>query len=111
MNERYLTKSRYKIGLECPTKLFYTRKKEYPDKSQEDSFLAALANGGYQVGELARQYYQGGVDIETLDYKEAETMTADLLTRDQVIIYEPAICYNNLFIRVDILVTIPIPPA
>ena len=23
MNQRYLTKSRFKIGLECPTKLYY----------------------------------------------------------------------------------------
>jgi len=53
MKPRYLTKSRYKIGLECPTKLFYTRKKEYPDKSQEATFLAALADGGFQVGQAA----------------------------------------------------------
>lgn len=30
---RYLTKSRFKLAEECPTKLYYTRKKEYPDKS------------------------------------------------------------------------------
>jgi hypothetical protein len=36
---RYLTKSRFKLATECPTKLFYTRKKEYADQSLEDSFL------------------------------------------------------------------------
>lgn len=92
------------VGLDCPTKLFYTRKKEYPDKSQEDPFLAALADGGYQVGELARQYYKGGINIDTLDYQEAEAMTAGLMKEDQVIMYEPAFRYKNLLIRIDILV-------
>jgi len=92
------------VGLDCPTKLFYVRKKEYPDKSQEDPFLAALADGGYQVGELARRYYEGGINIETLDYQEAEAMTADLMKKDRVIMYEPAFRYKNLLIRIDILV-------
>jgi len=104
MKQRYLTKSRFMVGLDCPTKLFYTRKEEYPDKSQEDPFLAALAEGGYQVGELARRYYEGGINIETLDYEKAEVMTIDLMRQDQVIIYEPAFRYKNLLIRIDILV-------
>ena len=47
---RYLTKSRFKLAVECPTKLFYTGKpKIYRDTKQEDSFLQMLAEGGYQV--------------------------------------------------------------
>lgn len=54
---RYLTKSRFKLALDCPTKLFYTRKKEYEDSSETDTFLEALAQGGFQVEELARMEY------------------------------------------------------
>lgn len=104
MKPRYLTKTRYKLGFECPTKLFFTGKPEYPDQRQEDPFLAALAEGGFQVGELARQYYGGGINIDTLDYTEAEDMTKDLMKKDQVIMYEPAFRFDNLFIRIDILV-------
>lgn len=43
---RVLTKSRFKLGLECPNKLYYTSKKEYANKKQEDPFLLALAEGG-----------------------------------------------------------------
>lgn len=50
---RYLTKSRFKLAAECPTKLSYVGKSDYVDRSANDSFLAALAEGGYQVGELA----------------------------------------------------------
>ena len=101
---RYLTKSRFKLGLECPTKLFYTRKREYLDQKMDDPFLAALAEGGYQVGEIAKCYFPGGHDITTLDYDEAEAQTLELLKHDEVVIFEPAIKFNNLFVRIDVLV-------
>jgi len=101
---RYLTKSRYKLAIECPTKLYYTGKQEYIDQSMDDAFLAALAEGGYQVGELAKNYFPGGHDITTLDYEDAEAQTNELLKNEKVIIFEPAIRYKDLFIRVDVLV-------
>lgn len=103
-DKRYLTKSRFKLALECPTKLYYTKKSEYVDNKIEDPFLRALAEGGYQVGELAKQYFPGGHDITTLDYEDAERETSELLENENVIIYEPAIRFGNLFIRIDVLV-------
>jgi hypothetical protein len=100
---RYLTKSRFKIGLECPTKLFYTGKPQYPNQSLTDSFLEALAQGGYQVGELAKHYYPGGHIIKSLDYDVALDQTQKLLKQYKVVIYEAAVRYKNLFIRIDIL--------
>lgn len=41
-NKRYLTKSRFKLAVECPTKLFYTGKPEYANVNNEDAFLAML---------------------------------------------------------------------
>jgi hypothetical protein len=79
---RYLTKSRYKTGLECPTKLYYTAKKAYPDSKMDDPFMAALAQGGYQVGELAKYYFSGGHDVTSLDYEEAEAQTNALLEQE-----------------------------
>lgn len=102
---RYLTKSRFKIGLSCPTKLFYTKKeKTYPNNMLEDAFLAALADGGIIIGELAKSYHEGGHDIVTLDYEEAEKQTKKLLELENVTILEAAIRYENLFIRIDVLV-------
>lgn len=104
MKPRYLTKTRFKLGLECPTKLFYTGNPEYPNQNIDDSFLEALAEGGYQVGELAKCYFPGGHNISSLDYAEAEKQTLELLKQDKVVIFEPAIRFGNLFIRIDILV-------
>lgn len=101
---RYLTKTKFKLGTECPTKLFYTGKKEYANQNLDDSFLLALADGGFQVGELAKCYFPGGHDIKALDYDQALAETNELLNQHQVIIYEAAIKTGNLFIRVDILV-------
>lgn len=70
----------------------------------EDPFLRALAESGHQVGELAKHYFPGGHDITTLDYEDAERETAEFLKQDNVILYEPAIRFENLFIRIDILV-------
>lgn len=100
---RYLTKSRFKLALECPSKLYYTKKELYPDTKLDDSFLLALAEGGFQVGELAKCYFPDGYDITEKGYEESLKKTNDLLQKENVIIYEAAIKYQNLFIRADIL--------
>jgi len=104
MKSRYLTKSRFKLALECPTKLYYDGKPEYPDQNDENSFLQSLAEGGFQVGELAKCYIPGGYDIKTLDYDEAVSRTSELLKKDRVVIYEAAVLFNQFFVRIDILV-------
>lgn len=101
---RPLTKSRFKLALECATKLYYTGKKDYPDKKLDDDFLQALAKGGFQVGELAKCYFPGGVNIDELDYETALAKTQTLLNHETAIIYEAAFQYKNLFIRADVVV-------
>lgn len=90
--------------MECPTKLFYTGKETYANNMLEDPFLEALAKGGFQVEQLAKAYYPGGVSIDTLDIDEALQETNALLKQNNCIIYEAAIKHENLFVRVDILI-------
>lgn len=100
---RYLTKSRFKSALECPTKLFYTGKKDYFNRSSDDEFMRALAEGGFQVGELAKLMHPDGVEVTAKIHEQALADTAALLQRDTVTIFEAAVRYQNLFIRIDIL--------
>ena len=102
---RYLTKSRYRMACECPTKLFYTKKMEdgYKDNGLDDPFLAALRDGGFQVGELARHYYGQGVLINEMNEAEALEQTAIEIAKPQALIFEAAFVYENLFIRADIV--------
>jgi len=102
-NPRYLTKSRFKSALECPTKLYYYSKKDYANLMNDDEFMQALCEGGYQVGELAKYYFPGGHDIKSLGYEESLEETNALLEQENVIIYEAAIKFEHTFIRVDVL--------
>jgi hypothetical protein len=103
---RVLTKSRFKLGLECPNKIMFTNNPIYANKKQEDSFLNALAEGGFQVEELARLHYPNGVFInaENYEYERAAELTREYLNLDNIIIYEAAFLVDGFFIRTDILV-------
>lgn len=99
----YLTKSRFKLATQCPTKLFYTGKIDYPDKNKTNDFLQQLAEGGYQVGKLAEYKFTGGIGINELDYDTALRKTNALLMKENCTIYEAAFNYENLFIRADVV--------
>ena len=107
-NKRYLTKSRMKLGLECPKKLYYYE--DYKSQDSGNEFLEILAEGGYQVGELAKYYYKFHfpeyhyADITSLDYEESIKATNKALEYENAVIAEPAITFDNFFIRVDVLV-------
>jgi hypothetical protein len=103
---KVLSKSRFKLGLECPNKLFFTGNREYANKKSEDSFLIALAKGGFQVEELARLHYPNGIfiDTEPYEYEKAFQLTQEALKHVNVVIYEAAFLVDNFFIRTDILV-------
>ncbi|KAA2238815.1 DUF2779 domain-containing protein [Chitinophaga agrisoli] len=101
---RHLTKSRFKLALECPAKLYYTNKQEYVNKKLNDTFLQALAEGGFQVGELAKLYYPNGQNAEAPDHEECLRITNELLQQENIVIFEAAFRFENLYIRADIVI-------
>jgi len=100
----YLTKSRYKIGRSCPTKLKYLDDKTYGNNKLNDPFLNALAEGGFQVGKLAQYYYPGGVEITETDKTKAHEQTQKLLAQKDAIVYEASILHDKFFIKADVVV-------
>lgn len=107
MSLRLFTKSAFKVALSCPWKLYYYRNPEvYANANAENDFLESLAEGGFQVGELAK-YYCGvdeGADLKDLmGYDESLARTAELMQRENVTIAEAAFKFDNMFVRVDIL--------
>lgn len=87
----YLTKSLFKTGFECPAKLRYAKDKSYGNSQNDNDFLMALAEGGFQVGELAKLMFPGGHDITTLDHTTALAQTAEKLSADSVVVFEAAL--------------------
>lgn len=102
---KFLTKSKFKVGLSCPRKLFYLDKaKEYADNKLDDPFLEALARGGYQVGELAKIEYSTGTEVTEREHLAAAQRTKDLLKQESCIIFEAAFFFPPFFVRSDIVV-------
>ena len=59
---RLFTKSAFTTALECPRRLCYLDNSGYANQDLNDEFLMQLAEGGFQVGELAKvyvDYYRG----------------------------------------------------
>lgn len=100
---RYLTKSRFKLAYECPTKLFYEGHPEYKNLKKEDAFLEALAEGGFQVGALAQVMHPGGIEIEERNPDAAAEATAPYLKQENFLLFEPALKHGSFLVRADIL--------
>ena len=105
MNNKYFTKSAYKVAIDCPTKLFYCCDDNYANQDSNNEFLMALAKGGFQVGELAKIYYHITDDtfVKSQDYDESVSQTVRLFERNKVNIAEAAFRFENLFVRADII--------
>ena len=103
----YLTKSLFKIGFECPAKLRYAKDASYGNNQKDNDFLQALAEGGFQVGELAKLMFPGGVEVTDIDHIEALCKTAEHLAKDNIAIFEAALAdsvtHTRYFVRVDVL--------
>ncbi len=103
MNPVKLTKSRFALALQCPRKLDYERDRRYHDARSDNELLKSLAEGGHQVGELARRMFPNGQLIEAVDQNTQIKQTAELLTRDNVTLFEATIRHESLLIRADVL--------
>ncbi len=72
---KYLTKTRFRQGLEYPIKLI----ENYKESNEKYGFLLALADGGFQIEELSRLHCKNGVLIEEYDSDISVSETNDLL--------------------------------
>ena len=100
---RYLTKSRFSRALECPTKLTYLDNRAYANANDANEFLKALAEGGHQVGALAKCLFPDGIEVDAMGHDAQVEQTMQLLEQDKVVLFEAALRVGKLFIRVDLL--------
>jgi hypothetical protein len=105
MKPKYLTKSRFKTGLECPNKVFFGNDLRYVSRKLKDPFLETLAQGGFQVEALARLHYPQGrfIDAKNDEYDKAHHLSREALTEGDVVLFEAGFLTDGLFIRTDIL--------
>lgn len=103
MGDLKLTKSKFRLACECPTKLYYIDKLQYANQLMEDSFLKALAEGGYQVEALARCYFSEGIFV-TAQNTSSHEETKRLLENESITLFEAEIQYQEYLVRTDILI-------
>ena len=101
---RNLSKSQYCKGKKCLKAIWlYQHKREVANPPAE--FQQKIFDQGTEVGKLATQYFQGGVEI-TEDYTEPEKAiqkTQKAINDGAPAIFEAAFLYDEVLIRVDVL--------
>ena len=100
-----LTKSNYKLARDCPTKLYY-KKKKYPSTKDKDAFLKLLADGGYMVEWIAKLIH-GDPDQDEVGFgrstKQSFKESLELMKQEKFTLFEPTLKCGGLSARVDIL--------
>lgn len=99
----YLSKSHFKIATSCPAKINYVGKPEYVDINTSNDFLLALAEGGFQVGELAKILFSDGIEVTEDRQVDQIRHTSELLQQDNVVIFEGTVQHGDWVARVDVI--------
>ena len=105
--KKLFTKSAFKIATHCPMQAYYYRNPDdYENQSATDEFLKSMAEGGFQVGELAKIY--GEVPPENdlegcFGYDEPLKRTRELFEQENVNIAEAAFRFGDCFVRADVV--------
>ena len=100
-----LSKSQYIRGLKCHKSLWLYKNKpelrDVPDHAQESLF-----NTGHSVGELAKELFPNGVEIEfdADNFNGMISKTKELIANGTEIIYEATFSEDGIFAMADILV-------
>ncbi|PHS36914.1 MAG: hypothetical protein COB07_11870 [Sulfurovum sp.] len=100
-----LSKSQYIRGLQCHKSLWLYKNKpelrDAPDYAQESLF-----NTGHSVGELAKEVFPNGVEIEfsSDDFNGMIFKTKDLIANGTEVIYEATFSEDGIFAMADMLV-------
>jgi len=100
-----LSKSQYIRGLQCHKSLWLYKNKpdlrDTPNTQTESAF-----NTGYDVGDLAKELFPNGVEIEfdSSDFDGMIAKTKELIENGAEVIYEAAFKEHGIFAMADILV-------
>jgi len=100
-----LSKSQYIRGLQCHKSLWLYKNnpelRDEPDHAQESLF-----NIGHSVGELAKELFPNGVEVEfdTSNFSGMISKAKELIANGTEVIYEATFSEDGIFAMADILV-------
>lgn len=102
MNNKFLSKSFYVRGLQCPKSLWL---KKYKRDVLDQNTDPAVFETGNIVGELACELFGGGKRIKFDDgsFDEKIAQTENFIKNGEKAIYEATFCFDEILVMVDIL--------
>lgn len=100
----YLTQSDYRVARSCLTKLYY-KKLGYPTNNPVDPYYHKLAEGRFMLEKIAQLLYPQGIEIGwDQGLEQAIALTQAELSKEQVILFEPALYSGRKVACPDILI-------
>ena len=106
MSKRFLSKTNYLRGLQCPKLLWthYKSKKTIPEVSPGTQ---AIFDQGHKVGDLAKELFPDGIDVEwDQNFLSVLKQSRELLNKRKPL-FEAGFMSNRTYARVDVLVPAP----
>ena len=102
MSNKFLSKSLYVRGLQCPKSLWL--KKYKPDVLEQNTDPAIFETGN-MVGELACKLFSGGkrIEFDGSSFDEKIAQTKNFIKNGEKAIYEATFCFDEILVMVDIL--------
>ena len=90
---KILSKSRFKLGLECPNKFFFTGKEEYGNQKKWKPIFKSIgfcwfSSGGAALTAYTKLQYQDLLEIERSEITNSLLKYCELDTLAMVMIYE-----------------------
>ena len=102
MNNKFLSKSLYVRGLQCPKSLWL---KKYKHDVLDQNTDPAVFETGNIVGELACELFGGGkrIKFDGGSFDEKIVQTENFIKNGEKAIYEATFCFDEILVMVDIL--------
>ncbi|WP_298945814.1 DUF2779 domain-containing protein [uncultured Campylobacter sp.] len=102
MNNKFLSKSLYVRGLQCPKSLWL---KKYKRDVLDQNTDPAVFETGNIVGELACELFGGGkrIKFDGGSFDEKIVQTENFIKNGEKAIYEATFCFDEILVMVDIL--------
>jgi len=96
---KFLTKSLYMSGQQCPRLLWFSSRHQLPELSLYDQHKFAQ---GREFEKHVKKLFPGGIDLGNLNHGENIKETQNLIRQGKTI-FEACMVYKNLFFKGDIL--------
>ena len=100
----YLSKSLYMTGLQCH-KALWLHKYQPELKDEQSPKQESIFDFGAEMGRHAQELFPGGVLIPygDLSHSQQLAITQDAISNGASTIYEGTFCYDDIFVKADIL--------